>query len=33
LLFDPGESTQRQMTYAGLSVTDITRIALTSAYR
>ncbi|MFE7800469.1 ribonuclease Z [Nocardia sp. NPDC057440] len=29
LLFDPGEGTQRQMTYAGVSVTDITRIAVT----
>lgn len=27
--FDPGEGTQRQMTYAGVSVTDITRIAVT----
>lgn len=29
ILFDPGEGTQRQMTYAGVSVTDITRIAVT----
>ncbi|WP_109527834.1 MULTISPECIES: ribonuclease Z [Nocardia] len=29
VLFDPGEGTQRQMTYAGVSATDITRIALT----
>ncbi|MBH0776080.1 ribonuclease Z [Nocardia bovistercoris] len=29
ILFDPGEGTQRQMTYAGVSATDITRIALT----
>ena len=29
LLFDPGEGTQRQMAYAGVSVTDITRIAVT----
>ncbi len=29
LLFDPGEGTQRQMIYAGLSATDITRIGIT----
>ncbi|MFG3617362.1 ribonuclease Z [Nocardia sp. NPDC047654] len=29
ILFDPGEGTQRQMTYAGVSVTGITRIAIT----
>ncbi|MEV5834033.1 ribonuclease Z [Nocardia sp. NPDC052112] len=29
ILFDPGEGTQRQMMYAGVSVTDITRIAVT----
>ncbi|MFQ6392257.1 ribonuclease Z [Nocardia sp. KC 131] len=29
VLFDPGEGTQRQMSYAGVSVTDITRIAVT----
>lgn len=29
VLFDPGEGTQRQMTYAGVSATDITRIAVT----
>lgn len=29
ILFDPGEGTQRQMTFAGVSATDITRIALT----
>ncbi|MEV0297319.1 ribonuclease Z [Nocardia sp. NPDC050710] len=29
VLFDPGEGTQRQMTLAGVSVTDITRIAVT----
>lgn len=29
ILFDPGEGTQRQMTFAGVSVTDITRIAVT----
>ncbi|MFI6040331.1 ribonuclease Z [Nocardia sp. NPDC051321] len=29
VLFDPGEGTQRQMTYAGVSATDITRIAIT----
>ncbi|MEV0245024.1 ribonuclease Z [Nocardia sp. NPDC050712] len=29
VLFDPGEGTQRQMTYAGVSVTDLTRIAIT----
>ena len=29
ILFDPGEGTQRQMTYAGVSATDLTRIAIT----
>lgn len=29
LLFDPGEGTQRQMTYAGVSASGITRICLT----
>ncbi|MGV9414600.1 ribonuclease Z [Nocardia sp. NPDC003693] len=29
LLFDPGEGTQRQMIYAGVSATDITRIGIT----
>lgn len=29
LLFDPGEGTQRQMLYAGVSATDITRICVT----
>ncbi|WP_227996804.1 ribonuclease Z [Nocardia australiensis] len=29
LLFDPGEGTQRQMSHAGVSVTGITRIAVT----
>ncbi|WP_054816195.1 ribonuclease Z [Nocardia arizonensis] len=29
VLFDPGEGTQRQMAYAGVSATDITRVALT----
>jgi ribonuclease Z len=29
LLFDPGEGTQRQMTYAGLAATDITKIFIT----
>ncbi|MFC8599372.1 ribonuclease Z [Isoptericola sp. NPDC057191] len=29
ILFDPGEGTQRQMTLAGVSATDLTRIALT----
>jgi ribonuclease Z len=29
ILFDPGEGTQRQMAFAGVSVTDITRIAVT----
>jgi ribonuclease Z len=29
LLFDPGEGTQRQMTLAGVAVTDITRLCLT----
>lgn len=29
VLFDPGEGTQRQMTFAGVSASDITRIALT----
>ncbi|PZR52805.1 ribonuclease Z [Xylanimonas oleitrophica] len=29
ILFDPGEGTQRQMTHAGVSATDLTRIALT----
>lgn len=29
ILFDPGEGTQRQMTFAGLAASDITRIALT----
>jgi ribonuclease Z len=29
LLFDPGEGTQRQMLFAGVSATDITRICLT----
>ncbi|GAA2350714.1 ribonuclease Z [Streptomyces harbinensis] len=28
LLFDPGEGTQRQMTHAGVSATDITRICV-----
>jgi len=29
ILFDPGEGTQRQMTYAGLAATQITHIAIT----
>ncbi len=29
VLFDPGEGTQRQMLHAGVSATDLTRIALT----
>ncbi|MBL1075951.1 ribonuclease Z [Nocardia sp. 2] len=29
VLFDPGEGTQRQMIYAGVSATDITRIGIT----
>ncbi|NUU20463.1 MAG: ribonuclease Z [Streptomycetaceae bacterium] len=29
LLFDPGEGTQRQMVYAGVAATDITRICVT----
>ncbi|WP_067852935.1 ribonuclease Z [Nocardia shimofusensis] len=29
LLFDPGEGTQRQMAFAGVSVSDLTHIALT----
>lgn len=29
LLFDPGEGTQRQMTYAGVSASSVTRICLT----
>ena len=29
LLFDPGEGTQRQMQFAGLSATDVTRICIT----
>ncbi|WP_328388280.1 ribonuclease Z [Nocardia sp. NBC_00416] len=29
VLFDPGEGTQRQMIHAGISVTDLTRIAIT----
>ncbi len=29
ILFDPGEGTQRQMTLAGVSATDLTRIAIT----
>ena len=29
ILFDPGEGTQRQMLFAGVSATDITRICLT----
>lgn len=29
ILFDPGEGTQRQMTHAGISATDLTRIAIT----
>ncbi|MEU6190030.1 ribonuclease Z [Nocardia sp. NPDC047038] len=29
ILFDPGEGTQRQMTYAGVTVTGLTRIAIT----
>ncbi|MCX4749054.1 ribonuclease Z [Kitasatospora sp. NBC_01287] len=29
LLFDPGEGTQRQMQYAGVSATDLTRICVT----
>ncbi|WP_345493270.1 ribonuclease Z [Nocardia callitridis] len=29
VLFDPGEGTQRQMTYAGVSATHLTRIAIT----
>jgi ribonuclease Z len=29
ILFDPGEGTQRQMTLAGVSVTDVTRICVT----
>lgn len=32
LLFDPGEGTQRQMTYAGVSATDIDRICLTHVH-
>jgi ribonuclease Z len=29
ILFDPGEGTQRQMTLAGVSATDLTRVAIT----
>ncbi|AEG44311.1 ribonuclease Z [Isoptericola variabilis] len=29
ILFDPGEGTQRQLTLAGISATDLTRIAIT----
>jgi ribonuclease Z len=29
ILFDPGEGTQRQMLYAGVSATDVTRICVT----
>lgn len=29
ILFDPGEGTQRQMIHAGISATDLTRIAIT----
>ncbi|MEV6070140.1 ribonuclease Z [Nocardia sp. NPDC052001] len=29
MLFDPGEGTQRQMIYAGVSATDLTRIGIT----
>ncbi|WP_123306507.1 ribonuclease Z [Cellulomonas sp. PhB143] len=29
ILFDPGEGTQRQMVHAGVSATDLTRIAIT----
>ena len=29
ILFDPGEGTQRQLTFAGVSATDLTRIAIT----
>jgi ribonuclease Z len=29
ILFDPGEGTQRQLTHAGVSATDLTRIAIT----
>lgn len=29
ILFDPGEGTQRQMAFAGVSATDLTRIAIT----
>ncbi|WP_251149795.1 ribonuclease Z [Cellulosimicrobium sp. Marseille-Q4280] len=29
ILFDPGEGTQRQMTFAGVSATDVTRVAIT----
>ncbi len=29
VLFDPGEGTQRQMTLAGVSATDLTRVAIT----
>jgi ribonuclease Z len=32
LLFDPGEGTQRQMLYAGVSATQITRICLTHVH-
>ncbi|MDJ0355435.1 ribonuclease Z [Paenarthrobacter sp. PH39-S1] len=32
LLFDPGEGTQRQMIYAGVSVRNITRICLTHVH-
>lgn len=32
LLFDPGEGTQRQMTYAGVPATQITRICLTHVH-
>ncbi|WP_081998291.1 ribonuclease Z [Sinomonas humi] len=32
LLFDPGEGTQRQMIYAGVAGTDVTRICLTHVH-
>ncbi|MEE2523428.1 ribonuclease Z [Pseudarthrobacter sp. J75] len=32
LLFDPGEGTQRQMTYAGVSASQVTRICLTHVH-
>src|SRR5699024_1210729 len=32
LLFDPGEGTQRQMTYAGVAASAVTRICLTHVH-